>query len=275
MRRIVPYLVGAPGYFNPDHRPAAGARPDQHDALTLRYGRWYVLPARRATEATGAAGPESVSQVRRHGSFGAQGTDPASVTDIPVQGPTFPSGMEPGKTTTSTPIASSRMVGRRRARTAISRTPKSRICSWQGRWQFHARVTQALVGIGLRDFPEGKIDAVAAKSVVRTSVGERRDPVNRRRSGPPRHHDIAMPEWYADLFVGPIQSAEHEGRGEAERHRNDRLANLLVPVLVEGQTGARLVAVDEAGIGCQRVEPCLLRAAPVASSANTLGKGGQ
>src|SRR5258705_13808551 len=57
--------------------------------------------------------------------------------------------------------------------------------------------------------------------------------------------------------VASLQSTEQEGRGQAQRDRDDRRGKiLLVLVLMQGHARAGLIAVDQAGI---RSEPAKAR----------------
>jgi hypothetical protein len=52
-----------------------------------------------------------------------------------------------------------------------------------------------------------------------------------------------------------FRAAEHEGRRQAERDRDDRLREVpLVTVLVQRQARTGLVEIDQAGIGIERGE---------------------
>ena len=63
------------------------------------------------------------------------------------------------------------------------------------------------------------------------------------------HHHVAVLERQALRLVCPSRPAEQEHRGDAERHRDDRLTEIpLVAVLMQGQPRSRLVAIDQAGV---------------------------
>ena len=69
-----------------------------------------------------------------------------------------------------------------------------------------------------------------------------------RRTAP--DDDIAMEERHAQHLVAPAISAELEDRRQAEGHRDHRVAEIpLVPVLMQGEPGPGLIAVDQTGIG--------------------------
>ena len=66
---------------------------------------------------------------------------------------------------------------------------------------------------------------------------------------------VAMGERHRPGGCGAAVAAEQEDRRQAERDRDDRLAEVaLVAVLVKRQPRTRLVEIDQAGIGREPVE---------------------
>src|SRR5215472_15749456 len=69
-----------------------------------------------------------------------------------------------------------------------------------------------------------------------------------RRAAP--DDDIAMEERHAQQLVGSPIPAELKDRRQAERYRDHGVAEIpLVPVLMQGEPGPGLIAVDQTGIG--------------------------
>src|SRR5580693_5650030 len=98
---------------------------------------------------------------------------------------------------------------------------------------------------------EGEIEAGGAGDLVDARL-ERQDAVmiEPRRAAP--HDHIAVAKRHAPRALGALDSAELKSRRQADRHRYDRMAVVaLVSILVKGQPRSRLVAVDQAGVGCE------------------------
>src|SRR5579863_320906 len=94
--------------------------------------------------------------------------------------------------------------------------------------------------------PERQVDTLPAHQRM-LAVGKRRDAVKvePRRAAP--YSDVAMLQPEPARFVAAHQSAEQESRGQAERHRYDRRAEIeLVPVLMQRHARAGDIAVDQA-----------------------------
>src|SRR5689334_15094126 len=82
-----------------------------------------------------------------------------------------------------------------------------------------------------------------------------------RRTAP--DHDIAVLERDALRAIGAAQPAEQERGGESERYGDDRLSVIaLVAVLMQRQACPRLIAIDEAGVRIEIIEPRLRRRVP-------------
>src|SRR5437667_2675460 len=92
---------------------------------------------------------------------------------------------------------------------------------------------------------KSEIDALIAEQRVRAFL-ERHHPVvaHACRSAPDRH--VAVLERDASGLVGPLQAAEEKNRRQAQRNRHDgRTEVTLIAVLMQRETRARLVAIDE------------------------------
>jgi len=72
-----------------------------------------------------------------------------------------------------------------------------------------------------------------------------------------------MHKRHAQGSVAALRSAEEKHRGQAQRYRDDGLAEVtLVAVLVQGQPGSRLVAIHQARIGFETTEARFSRSQP-------------
>ena len=79
---------------------------------------------------------------------------------------------------------------------------------------------------------------------------QRRDTVIAKAARSAEHDDVAMLENDALHLILALLPAEQKGRRHAERHGDDRLAEVaLVLILMQREARARLVTIDEARIG--------------------------
>src|SRR5262249_59944872 len=96
---------------------------------------------------------------------------------------------------------------------------------------------------------EGEVEAARAEPRMDAFLG-RHHAVVAKPGGPSPDDDVAVGEADALGLAGPPESPEEKDRRQAQRDRHDRGVEVaLVLVLVQGQAGPRLVAVDEAGGG--------------------------
>ena len=101
---------------------------------------------------------------------------------------------------------------------------------------------------GSSDFAKGKVVAVRAGERVVAGL-ERKHAVKAHAGRPAPDDYIAVLEEHALRRVGTLKTAEQEDALEPERDGDDGLVHVnLMAVLVQPKPGARLIAVDVAGI---------------------------
>src|SRR5262249_25656817 len=104
-----------------------------------------------------------------------------------------------------------------------------------------------IIALALTRFSKRQVDTPAAEQGM-LAVGEQRDAVKEQPRRPAPHHDVAVFQPEALRPVAAPWSAPQENRGQAKRHRNNRLVEVfLVAILMQRQARAGLVAVDQAG----------------------------
>src|SRR5258708_12508274 len=78
------------------------------------------------------------------------------------------------------------------------------------------------------------------------AISEWRDAMKPEPRRPAPYRDVAMLQPKPARFVAALQPAEQEDRGQAQRHRDDRRAEIvLVLVLIQGHAPAWLLPVDQ------------------------------
>src|SRR5947209_4728352 len=91
------------------------------------------------------------------------------------------------------------------------------------------------------------------------AIPQRRDAVKGKPCRAAPHDQIAMLQPKTLWCVAAFQSAEQKRRGQPERNRDDRGGEIvLILVLMQGHSRARLIAVDQAGIRGEAAEPCAI-----------------
>jgi hypothetical protein len=98
-------------------------------------------------------------------------------------------------------------------------------------------------------FAEGEVVAVFAGDGVGAGL-EGHDAVIAESCGASPDEDVSVSYWDAGGLVGSLVSSEEKGCGQAEGYGDDGgVEAALVFVLVQGESRAGLVAIDEAGVG--------------------------
>jgi len=101
---------------------------------------------------------------------------------------------------------------------------------------------------------ESEIDATGAREGA-DSFFKRGDAVIGKASGSTPDNDVATFEAVAAWAVFAGVATEEKRGGQAERYRDDGLVEIqLVLILMQGEAGPGLIAVDEAGVGLETRE---------------------
>ena len=122
--------------------------------------------------------------------------------------------------------------------------------------------------------PEGQIVTVRSRQRMNARL-YRQNAVEAqpRRTAP--HHHIAMLQQHALHGVAALEAAELKYRRQTERNGNDRLAQIfLIFILMQRQLRARLIAIDQTGVGLKVLKARLLRRRQ-RRARNASGIGGQ
>src|SRR5262245_39514150 len=82
------------------------------------------------------------------------------------------------------------------------------------------------LSLSLAHLAEGEVDAPAAEHWM-LALGKRRHAMKGQPRRPAPDHDVAMHQAIAHGLVRSLQPAPQEDRGQAERHRDDRLIVVL------------------------------------------------